>query len=172
MTKTMVTIGPISNNKSDVEEFGKHTKLFRLNGSHSNIKWHEQTIALIRNTIPDAFILLDIPGIKPRTSNEHPIEIKSGQVVTFSSPNLRDSDDCVQLTKALPTYPEDLQSFSVNDGQYIFDVVDTGIGIVSGRSVEDFTLNSKKGINIPGSIYDEDLQFEIYNTFISQIEHL
>ena len=168
----MITIGPISNNKSDLEEFGKHTKLFRLNGSHSNIKWHEQAIALIRNTIPDAFILLDIPGIKPRTSNEHPIEIKSGQVITFSSPNLCDVDNCVQLTKALPTYPEDLQSFSVNDGQYIFDVTNTGVGIISGRSLETFTLGPKKGINIPGSIYDESLQFEIYNEFISRIEHL
>ena len=77
-----------------------------------------------------------------------------------------------KLTKALPTYPEDLQSFSVNDGQYIFDVTDTRDGIISGRSLETFTLNPKKGINIPGSIYDENLQFEIYNEFISRIEHL
>jgi pyruvate kinase len=168
----MVTIGPISNNASDVEEFGKHTKLFRLNGSHSSIEWHAKAISLIRNTIPDAFILLDIPGIKPRTSNEHPIEIKSGQVVTFSSPNLRSADNCVKLTKALPTYPGDLKRFSVNDGQYIFDVTNTNNGIISGKSLETFTLNPKKGINIPGSIYDENLQFEVYNEFISRIEHL
>ena len=172
MIKTMVTIGPISNNASDVEEFGKHTKLFRLNGSHGSFEWHAKAISLIRNTISDAFILLDIPGIKPRTSNEHPMEIQNGEVVTFASPNLAGLGRCIKLTKDLPTYPDDLKQFSVNDGQYIFDVVDTGIGIISGRSVEAFTLNSKKGINIPGSIYDEDLQFEIYNTFISQIEHL
>lgn len=168
----MVTIGPVSNNASDVEAFGKHTKLFRLNGSHSSVEWHEKAISLIRNTIPDAFILLDIPGIKPRTSNKHPIEIKSGQVVTFSSPNLHSAGNFVNLTKALPTYPEDLQSFSVNDGQYIFDVTNTTGDTISGRSLETFTLNPKKGINLPGSIYDENLQFEIYNEFISRIEHL
>ena len=172
MIKTMVTIGPISNNKDDVKKFGEHTKLFRLNGSHSSIEWHAKAISLIRSIIPDAFILLDIPGIKPRTSNEHPTIIKNGQVVSFASPNALKPNNFVNLTKALPSYPEDLQSFSVNDGQYIFDVVDTGNGIISGRSLETFTLNPKKGINIPGSIYDEYLQFEIYNAFISQIEHL
>jgi pyruvate kinase len=44
--------------------------------------------------------------------------------------------------------------------------------MICGRSLEAFTLNSKKGINIPGSIYNEDVQYEIYNTFISQIKHL
>ena len=168
----MITIGPISNNAIDVEEFGKHTKLFRLNGSHGSIEWHAKAISLIRNTIPDAFILLDIPGIKPRTSNEHPIKIQTGDVVTFASPNLTRPGQCINLTKNLPTYSEDLKQFSVNDGQYIFDVVETGMSIIRGKSLEAFTLNSKKGINLPGSIYNEDAQFEIYNTFISQIEHL
>ena len=168
----MVTIGPVSNNKNDLKKFSKHTKLFRLNGSHNSIEWHSKAISLIRSVIPDAFILLDIPGIKPRTSNEHPIKITSGQVVTFASPNLLSPDNCVNLTKDLPTYPEDLQSFSINDGQYIFDVTDTSGNKISGKSSESFILNPKKGINIPGSIYNEKLQFEIYNAFISNIEHL
>ena len=172
MIKTMVTIGPESCSENDVKEFSRHTKLFRLNGSHSSIEWHSKAISLIRNLIPDAFILLDIPGIKPRTSNEHAIEITSGQLVTFASPNSVSSDNCVYLTKALPTYPEDLQSFSINDGQYIFDVTNTRGSIITGRSLESFILNPKKGINIPGSIYDEKLQFEIYDAFISKIEHL
>ena len=168
----MVTIGPVSNNKNDLKKFGKHTKIFRLNGSHNSIEWHSKAISLIRSVIQDAFILLDIPGIKPRTSNEHPIKITSGQVVTFASPNLLSPDKCVNLTKNLPTYPEDLQSFSINDGQYIFDVTDTSGSKISGRSLESFILNPKKGINIPGSIYNEKLQFEIYDEFISNIEHL
>lgn len=168
----MVTIGPKSCNETDVKKFSRHTKLFRLNGSHSSIEWHSKAISLIRSLVPDAFILLDIPGIKPRTSNEHAIEITSGQVVTFASPNSVSPDNCVHLTKALPTYPEDLQSFSINDGQYIFDVTNTRGSIITGRSLESFILNPKKGINIPGSIYDEKLQFEIYDAFISKIEHL
>ena len=39
-------------------------------------------------------------------------------------------------------------------------------------SREKFTLLPKKGINIPGSVYEENTQLEIYNAFISQIEHL
>ena len=168
----MVTIGPNSNSKSDIVKFNTHTNLFRLNGSHSSIEWHAETISLIRSVSPDAFILLDIPGIKPRTSNEHPIEINKGEVITFASPNLPKLDKCIELTKLIPNYAKSLKSFSLNDGQYVFDVTATGNGIISGRSKESFTLHAKKGINIPGSVFDENAQFEIYNSFISQIEHL
>ena len=168
----MVTIGPNSNSKSDIEKFSAHTNLFRLNGSHSSIEWHAETISLIRSVSPDALILLDIPGIKPRTSNENTIEINKGEVITFISPNLPRLDKCIELTKPLPNYAKNLKNFSLNDGQFIFDTTGTGNGIISGRSRENFTLHPKKGINIPGSVFDEDAQFEIYNAFISQIEHL
>ena len=172
MIKTMVTIGPNSNSKSDIVKFNTHTNLFRLNGSHSSIEWHAESISLIRSVSPDALILLDIPGIKPRTSNDQPIKINKGEVITFTSPNLPRPDKCIELTKPLPIYSKNLKNFSLNDGQYIFDVTDTGNGMVSGRSRENFTLHAKKGINIPGSVYDENTQFEIYNAFISEIQHL
>ena len=42
MTKILVTIGPASTNSEVITEFAKHTKLFRLNGSHNTLEWHKK----------------------------------------------------------------------------------------------------------------------------------
>ena len=120
-----------------------------------------KTIKAIRDNCDNAFILFDIPGIKPRTSNSAPIKINYGQEVFFGEQFEHSQGVYVELTKSLPTYSEDLKNFSVNDGQFLFDVSQTGQGWIAGKSREDFILLPKKGINLPGSIYDEKLQFEI-----------
>ena len=76
MTKILVTIGPVSTNSQAITEFAKYTKLFRLNGSHNTLKWHKEIVSEIRALVPDAFILLDIPGAKPRTSNRTDLDQK------------------------------------------------------------------------------------------------
>ena len=78
----------------------------------------------------------------------------------------------IGLTKRLPKYSKTIQQFSVNDGQFLFDVVDTGQGFIAGECRDDFVLNPKKGINLPGSIYNEDEQLEVYKSFIAQINAL
>ena len=57
MIKTLVTIGPASLNEISLQYFSKKTKLFRLNGSHSDLAWHQKAVEMIRNYCPDAFIL-------------------------------------------------------------------------------------------------------------------
>ena len=102
MTNILVTIGPASTNSEVITEFAKQTKLFRLNGSHNTLEWHKEIVSKIRALVPDAFILLDIPGAKPRTGNTEPISIKKGQTVVFGSPEIRSDDLVVALTKPLP----------------------------------------------------------------------
>ena len=83
MMKTLVTVGPNSLNLDDLSHFAEKTKLFRLNGSHSTIEWHKKAIGMIRDVSPDSFILMDIPGIKPRTENLELINIKQGEIIHF-----------------------------------------------------------------------------------------
>ena len=114
MTKIVVTIGPVSTNSHVIKEFAKHTKLFRLNGSHNTLKWHKEIVSEIRVLVPDAFILLDIPGAKPRTRNTEPISIKKGQTVVFGSPEIRSEHLVVGLTKPLPALDKNHQyNFSI-----------------------------------------------------------
>ena len=69
MMKIMVTVGPSCEDENSLKQFAKKTNLFRLNGSHGTLEWHRKTISRIRKLCPGAFILVDIPGIKPRTNN-------------------------------------------------------------------------------------------------------
>ncbi len=172
MINTLITIGPRTLNKEDISEFKKHSKLFRLNGSHNTIAWHSGAIKLIREQCPEAFILIDIPGIKPRTANTENILIEKGQEVCFGDGANTSGILNVRLTKTLPNYDNSLENFSVNDGQYLFDVSNIGTGFIEGISREKFQLLPKKGINIPNSIYDEEMQFSIYKKFITQIKDL
>ena len=76
--KIISTIGPKSNNSITLKKLIKSgTSVFRLNGSHANLKWHEETIKLIRHTNSNIPILFDIPGTKTRLQElEKPIKVK------------------------------------------------------------------------------------------------
>ena len=172
MIKTLVTVGPNSLNLDDLTHFAEKTKLFRLNGSHSTVEWHKKAIGMIRDVSPDSFILMDIPGIKPRTENLELTNIKQGEIIHFGEGGGGNKFKTIRLSKPLPKYPSDLKRFSVNDGQFIFETIQTGEGFVVGKSISEFELLPKKGINLPGSVYNEQLQFEIYCEFLKKIEEL
>tara|TARA_B100000768_G_scaffold171922_1_gene179675 strand:- start:2132 stop:3496 length:1365 start_codon:yes stop_codon:yes gene_type:complete len=170
MMKILVTIGPASLSEETIRHFSKKTNLFRLNGSHGDLNWHQDAIALIRSICPRAFILMDIPGIKPRTANTDVIKIVKGQMVSFGEVRYNKDIQHVNLTKPLPSFGTELQNFSLNDGQFIFDIEQAFDGSVVGKSRESFQILPKKGINLPGSIYDEKQQIEIYSDFIEKIK--
>ncbi len=169
MINIIVTVGPKCNDQKSLKEFSKKTNIFRLNGSHGSLEWHRKTVKLIRKVCPEAFILMDIPGIKPRTNNFEDIFIEKEQEVVFGIPPENGKRLNIGLTKKLPTYNKNLSYFSVNDGQFAFDVVDFGDEYVIGRSRSSFKLLEKKGINLPNSIYDEVQQFKIYRDFVEEI---
>ena len=77
--KIIATVGPASDSMEVLRNFSKTTKLFRLNGSHNTLMWHQKIAKKIRKVCPDALILMDIPGVKPRTNNKVAVEIQAGQ---------------------------------------------------------------------------------------------
>ncbi len=173
MTHILVTIGPKSANDEAIQAFCKSTNLFRLNGSHNSIAWHQKTIALIRRNAPNAFILLDVPGTKPRTANVRNLKVYENDIVCFGkSP---DDIDClaVELTKPLPhVVAQTVDTFSVNDGQFLFDTIEKTKNFIIGKSREKFTLMPSKGVNIPGGSYDKNFQTEICKDFLESTQHL
>jgi len=170
--KMLVTIGPISKKENVIKKFSQKTNLFRLNGSHEKISWHKETISLIRKICPNAFILMDIPGIKPRTANFHDIEIKKNQLVVFGKGEKKDNILEINLTRPIPKIDKKLDNFSLSDGHFNFGLVKKDKNYVIGRSYTNFTLLPKKGINFLGSKYDENEQFKVYKKFINQINEL
>ena len=136
------------------------------------MSWHQQAVKNIRSQVDEAFILLDVPGVKPRTANEQALNIKRGQNVIFGGSVPAEDMVHVQLTRPLPMIDPSEKCFSVNDGQYVFDILESGEQFLIGQSRVDFTLLPRKGLNVPNSIYDEKKQLSIYKEFITHVVDL
>ena len=81
--KILPTIGPTSEKNTDIEKILKITDIVRINGSHNVLNWHVNISKKIKKIDLNARILLDIPGVKPRTQNKKEINIKKNQKINF-----------------------------------------------------------------------------------------
>ena len=172
MTKILSTIGPISSNtKNYIEFISRKSKILRLNMSHNSLNWHKKNISLIKKIDPDKYILIDIPGAKPRTLNKFTLKIKKGEKVTFAY-KIR-SKNVITISNPLPKLnKKKIKFFSVSDGNFLFRFVSLKNNKLIGVSLQTFYLQSKKGLNIPFSIYDDKYQSKIYKNFIKKISNL
>lgn len=172
MTNVLSTIGPISEDINNLKKIVKHSKFIRLNGAHNNLDWHKKICSRIKKINPRCKILIDLPGIKPRTLNSQNILIKKNEKIIFyfgkrkKKKNIRQ----IQISKPLPKF-ENPHTFSVSDGKFIFKFISKGKNYIMGKSKDNFTLLSKKGLNIPFSIYDNKFQEKVYLNFLKKIKN-
>ena len=68
MKRVIATVGPSLLNKFPLNEIHKDNYIYRINGAHGS---YEDILYIdkIRSQVPDAKILMDLPGNKVRTSN-------------------------------------------------------------------------------------------------------
>ena len=170
MIKIMVTLGSESIKERNLKKLSKKTKIFRFNGSHGDLNWHKNSINFVRKSILDPLIVMDIPGIKPRTNNTEKILIKKDEIIHFGNKKTSIKNRYINLSNPLPTVCKKQKLFSVADGNYSFKLLKFNSNELTGKSLSDFTLLPKKGFNIPLSKYDEDLQEKIYLNFINKIK--
>lgn len=168
--KILATIGPKSCTRNSIKKISNYTNLFRLNGSHNNINWHIEVSKKIKEICPNSFILLDIPGLKPRTKNSKEIKIKKNQLITFSYGENQFEKDIlsVETTKPLPKINNSIKEFSISDGLFKFVHLKNSKNNIQGISTSNFILKPKKGLNIPLSFYDDVLQEKLYLDFINK----
>ena len=169
-TKILATIGPKSCSTNSIRQISKFTNFFRINGSHNCIEWHINVSKKIKEICPNSFVLLDIPGLKPRTNNNHDIMIKKNQRVNFvyGEQLVEKGLLSIKTTKPLPKINNLVKEFSVSDGLFKFKFIKTKKNYVQGISETTFKLKSKKGLNIPYSYYDDALQQKLYLEFINK----
>ena len=84
MTKILSTIGPISGHKN-LNLLLNKSDFVRLNMSHNNFDWHKKMIDKVKALDKDKLILVDIPGVKPRTLNTHDLKISRSKSKFFIS---------------------------------------------------------------------------------------
>ena len=145
-TKILVTIGPKSCSSDSILAISKFTNLFRINGSHNSINWHTNVSKKIKAICPNSFILLDIPGLKPRTDNKVDIKIKKNQLVNFTYCGAKTEKGIlsIETTKPLPYVNDPVDEFSLSDGLYKFKFVKSYKNFIQGISTTEFILKPKK----------------------------
>jgi pyruvate kinase len=167
--KILPTIGPATKSKDSIKYISKICSIVRLNTSHNKIEWHKQIIKTIKNINKNIDILVDIPGVKPRTNNLTDIHIKKNQVVKFGY-NLKKSLNVINLTKKLPKKNKNVSKFfTIDDGKIKFKLLSYKKNIIIGRAYEDCIIKPRKGVNIPNSLYDDNSQIKIYENYINQL---
>lgn len=152
LTKIVATIGP-GTRTPDLLRALKQAgmDIARLNGSHSNLEWHADTIQMIRETLPEVPILLDIPGRKIRTIQlAFEPTFKTGDRIILTTDQSHDG------TKKVPVGSADLheklsigETILADDGTLRFTVIGISGRDIVCRAETPGTLRSRKGINVP-----------------------
>jgi pyruvate kinase len=151
-TSIIATIGPASNTPSKLLAlYRAGMTVARLNGSHSDLEWHADTIQLIRDTLPDLPILLDIPGRKIRT-----IQLRVEPSFNVGDRMILTTDQSHDGSQKIPVNYDQLHlrlrvgvRIYADDGTLSFLVEE-----IHGRDIHLVaetagTLKSRKGINVP-----------------------
>lgn len=150
--RIVATIGPATNNADALRALAKAgMSVARLNGSHSDLDWHRATIALLRKTLPDLPILLDIPGRKIRTVGlKHEPSFAAGDTITLTTEP--DHDGSKKVPVNYDRLHEDLKAGNTilaDDGTLRFKVIEVRGRDILCRAETPGTLRSRKGINVP-----------------------
>lgn len=159
-TKIVATIGPATaSSEMLVRLADAGMTIARLNGSHADLAWHKATIKLIRETLPNTPILLDIPGRKVRTVQlAHEPSFLKGDALILTTDTAHDGSEKVPVNYS--KLHEDVQTGTIilaDDGTLRFTVTEvTGPDIICRADVNG-TLRSRKGINVPNIRLGTDL---------------
>jgi len=150
--RIVATIGPATNNAESLRALAEAgMSVARLNGSHSDLDWHRETIALLRKTLPDLPILLDIPGRKIRTVGlKHEPSFAAGDTITLTTEP--DHDGSKKVPVNYDRLHEDLKAghtILADDGTLRFTVTEIRGRDILCRAETPGTLRSRKGINVP-----------------------
>ena len=150
--RIVATIGPATNNAESLRALAQAgMSVARLNGSHSDLDWHRATIALLRKTLPDLPILLDIPGRKIRTVGlKHEPTFAAGDTITLTTEP--DHDGSKKVPVNYDRLHEDLKAghaILADDGTLRFTVIEVRGRDILCRAETPGTLRSRKGINVP-----------------------
>ncbi|MDJ0949921.1 MAG: pyruvate kinase [Alphaproteobacteria bacterium] len=150
--RIVATIGPATRSREALATLARAgMSVARLNGSHADLDWHAETIALIRDVLPDVPILLDVPGRKVRTASlkVEPV-FQKGDVLTLTTAEGHDGSEKVPVNYAdLHRDVEAGDTILADDGTLRFHVERVDGQDIVIRADMAGQLKSCKGINLP-----------------------
>ena len=140
--KILPTIGPETVKKQNLKFLLNKTDMVRINSSHNSIEWHRTTIKKIKSINPQSVILIDFPGVKPRTNNSISRNVKKSEIITFLY-GTKITNNEILLTKPLP---KDIKAkyFSLDDGKFYFKLISKNKNSIKGKSLQNCIIKPKK----------------------------
>ena len=69
------------------------------------------------------------------------------------------------LTRPLPNKIKNTK-FSLDDGKFLFKIISKNKNSLKGKSLQECVIKPKKGLNIPNSVYNDNLQEKIYMQYL------
>jgi pyruvate kinase len=156
MKKIIATVGPSLLHTTPLSKVHNERNIYRINGAHGTINEIEQYILEIKRQIPDAKILMDLPGNKVRTSG-----FKDGYI------NIEEDKE-FQLAFSQMNYKEFFKHIKVgdivwaNDSIFEFEVVgiDTKTSSIRFLSKSTGELQNNKGMHVRGIHNDIPFLFD------------
>ncbi|EMS21550.1 pyruvate kinase [Rhodotorula toruloides NP11] len=184
-TSIIATIGPKTNSPEMIHKLRMAgVNVVRMNFSHGSYEYHQSVIDNTRKAVTmgegrPVAIALDTKGPEIRTGNmlnDADIKINAGHRMKFSTkPEYADKcDDKVMFIdyKNITKVLEPGKPIFVDDGILSFNVISIGTDEVEVEAVNNGTLSSRKGVNLPGTEVDlpalsqkdkDDLLFGVKN---------
>ena len=156
-TKIIATIGPKTDTEEMMEKLIKNgVDVFRFNMKHGTIEWHKERIQRARkiakklNQTIGIFIDLQGPEIRIETKDKENLCIRKGAEFLLSDkfynniPTVKVSDPII--FKSLEIGDQVL----IDDGFQEFKVIDKNDKGLILRSRENYVIEHRKGLNLPG----------------------
>lgn len=153
MKKYILTTGPALANEVPLSRVHSEKNIYRINGAHGAVSEIEAAVCNIRGQIPDAKILMDLPGNKVRTANIRTgIPLEKGKTFRLSSEQFNYREFYRHLKPGMTAW--------ANDSVFEFEVVSAGPEGVVFLSKSDGVLINNKGIHVRGIHRDIPFLFE------------
>lgn len=154
MQKFILTVGPALLHEVPLTEVHSDKNIYRINGAHGSIADIEGYIEEIRAQVPNAAILMDLPGNKVRTKNlpDNGIELVKGETFTISN-------ECFNYCKFYRHLKPGMTAWA-NDSVFEFEVVGVDDKKITFLSKSNGTLINGKGVHVRGMHKDIPFLFE------------
>jgi pyruvate kinase len=143
MKKFILTVGPSLLHKVPISTIHKDKYIYRINGAHGSVEDIENYVLKIRQQVPSADVLMDLPGNKVRTKNiTTPIKLVKGEEFDIPCSNFNFTDFYKHLEVGMTAW--------ANDSVFEFEVKKVTEKSITFLSKSDGLLLDNKGVHIRG----------------------
>jgi len=153
VNRIIVTVGPALFQKTRLKEIHEDYYIYRINGAHGEADEVAAMIGRIRQELPKAEILVDLPGNKIRTTGlEKPIKVTVGQKFSLSTDQVNFADFYRYLKVG--------DTILASDSTLRFKVESVSHKEIKLTSFSEGQLLNRKGLHVKGINHDLPFLFQ------------